>query len=65
MCGLLIFLERHEHARERDLLLNQLLHAAGKTWQPPPAADETPEIVTDRGLSVLSDWTTSPEQEPK
>ena len=26
-----------EHARERQLLVNQLLHATGQTWQPPPA----------------------------
>ena len=26
-----------EHARERNLMLNQLLHLAGRTWQPPPA----------------------------
>lgn len=25
-----------EHARERNLILNQLLHATGRTWQPPP-----------------------------
>lgn len=60
LCGLLVFLERREHARERDLLLNQLLHATGKTWQPPPA--EPRELVPDR---VPSEWTTSPEQEPK
>ena len=24
-------------ARERDLVLNQLLHATGRTWTPPPA----------------------------
>jgi hypothetical protein len=28
------------HARERNLMLNQLLHLAGRTWQPPPAAPE-------------------------
>jgi hypothetical protein len=27
-----------EHARERQLLLNQLLNLAGKPWLPPPAA---------------------------
>lgn len=25
------------HARERNLMLNQLLHLAGRTWEPPPA----------------------------
>lgn len=28
-----------EHARERNLMLNQLLHLAGRTWQPPPTAE--------------------------
>lgn len=30
-----------QHARERDLLLNQLLHACGTPWQPAPANTET------------------------
>lgn len=29
--------QRRSHARERDLILNQLLHATGNTWTPPPA----------------------------
>jgi len=33
--------ERREHARERGLLINQILHLSGKTWSPPPA-DEKP-----------------------
>jgi hypothetical protein len=24
------------HARERDLLINQILHLSGRTWQAPP-----------------------------
>lgn len=34
--------ERRAHARERDLLLNQLLHAIGKPWQPAPADEKPP-----------------------
>lgn len=26
-----------QQARERDLLLNKLMHLAGRTWEPPPA----------------------------
>ena len=26
-----------QQARERDLLLNQIMHLAGRTWAPPPA----------------------------
>jgi hypothetical protein len=25
-----------QQARERELLLNQIMHLAGRTWQPPP-----------------------------
>ncbi len=28
---------QRQHARERDLILNQLLNATGHTWEPPPA----------------------------
>ena len=27
-----------QQARERELLLNQIMHLAGRTWQPPPDA---------------------------
>lgn len=26
-----------QQARERDLLLNKIMHLAGRTWEPPPA----------------------------
>lgn len=29
-----------EHNRRVDLLINQLLHAAGKPWQPAPAVND-------------------------
>ena len=31
-----------QHARERDLLVNQLCHLAGRTWTAPPARDPEP-----------------------
>lgn len=31
-----------EHARERNLMLNQLLHLAGRTWEAPPSAEPEP-----------------------
>lgn len=49
--------ERRQHARERDLLLNQLLHAVGKPWQPAPA---TPEPVERERRC----WISQPEQQP-
>lgn len=35
--------QARQHARERDLLVNQVLHLSGRTWQPPPA-DDTPAV---------------------
>jgi heme exporter protein D len=29
-----------QQARERELLLNQIMHLAGRTWQQPPAVAE-------------------------
>lgn len=36
--------ERRASARERDLLLNQLLHAVGKPWTPAPAEAPAPPL---------------------
>lgn len=60
--GLLRWLIR-AHARERDLLLNQLLNLAGKPWQPAPA-DDTQNPWQDAALEARHQWTRSPEQEP-
>lgn len=46
-----------EHARERQLLINQLLHATGKTWQPAPADERTAPDVEPRTA-----YTATPEQ---
>jgi hypothetical protein len=47
-----------EHARERNLILNQLLHLAGRTWQPPPTPDRPPRTTAndeiDRYVASLS-----------
>lgn len=49
---------RREHARREDLLVNQLLHAAGRTWTPPPADDWQPEPdePAERLFSVPEQW---------
>lgn len=40
------------HARERDLLINQILHLSGRTWQDPPSTESgrilAAEDLTDR-----------------
>lgn len=38
--------ERRQAARERDLLTNQLLHAARKPWQPAPAVAWPVQVTT-------------------
>lgn len=59
------------HARREDLLLNQLLHTAGRPWQPAPAdhyAPPTPPLFDEDGEMALSRhysrFTLTPEQEP-
>lgn len=51
------------HARERDLLVNQILHLSGRTWTPPPAEEWKPAADGQPVVSV-SDWTAQPEQQP-
>lgn len=50
------------HARERNLMLNQLLHLAGRTWEPPPV--EPTENGFDPDADVDDRFTTSPTQMP-
>jgi hypothetical protein len=55
------------HARREDLLLNQVLHAAGRPWQPAPADTQPKEQIDwDELLPTMqySRFTASPEQEP-
>lgn len=33
-----------QQARERELLLNQIMHLSGRTWTPPPAAEPAPMV---------------------
>ena len=35
-CVMLVRGMVRQQARERELLLNQIMHLAGRTWQPPP-----------------------------
>lgn len=53
--------QQRSHARERDLLVNQLLHATGNAWQPAPA--DTQPARPARVVEVRG-WTPSPEQQP-
>lgn len=48
------------NARERDLLVNQILHLSGRTWTPPPADQWKP--ATD-GEPLVREWTATPEQD--
>lgn len=48
-----------EHARERQLLVNQILHLSGRTWTPPPAGERVQLTNPDTGLLR------SPEQLPE
>lgn len=50
------------HARERNLMLNQLLHLAGRTWQAPPS--EVPVEAFDPDELLDERFTTSPTQLP-
>lgn len=43
-----------QHARERELLLNQIMHLAGRTWTPPPA-DQWDPHDGDAGFPGLWD----------
>ena len=62
--------QSRSHARREDLLLNQLLHATGRPWQPAPAdhAPTAPLLFDDDGELILSQnysrFTSTPEQEP-
>jgi hypothetical protein len=36
-----------QQARERELILDKLMHLAGRTWTPPPAAEPDVEEPVD------------------
>lgn len=53
------------HARREDLLVNQLLHAAGRAWQPAPAEEPPlPREPLEPYEAELPDWSATPEQLP-
>jgi len=47
-----------EHARERNLMLNQIMHLAGRTWQPPPTLEPAPFVEPEELLdpTLLPDY---------
>lgn len=47
--------QTREQARERQLLISQVMHLSGRTWQAPPAATEPePEYEPDQSMYVPS-----------
>jgi hypothetical protein len=57
--------QEHAHARREDALVNQLLHLAGRSWQPAPADTwTTPTASTATEDGEWPTWTATPEQEP-
>lgn len=55
--------QHRAHSRREDLLINQLLHAVGKAWTPPPAEAWTAPAAGEPLVAEL-DWTPTPEQSP-
>jgi hypothetical protein len=55
--------QQRAYTRERHLLVNQLLHATGRTWQPPPRVKSRQRTEVD-GSDGWRPWTATPEQEP-
>lgn len=60
----LIRSQQRAATRERDLLLNQLMHLAGRSWQPAPADTWTPQPAPDDEDGVWPTWSAAPEQQP-
>jgi hypothetical protein len=53
-----------EHARERSLLTNQLLHLAGRTWQAPPQSPARPVTFDDEQTLIAELDLVDPAQLP-
>jgi len=49
-----------QQARERELLLNQIMHLAGRTWTPPPAAE--PDALGEDTVIAYIDPTQLPDE---
>lgn len=43
-------------ARERGLLLDQMMHLAGRTWTPPPALEPVAEPELEYAETQTPDW---------
>lgn len=50
--GQLLRIERRQSARERDLLVNQLLHAVDRPWQQAPAEIERVQSEVDAAVAA-------------
>ena len=48
-----------QQARERELLLNQIMHLSGRTWTPPPVAE--PLVSTEEDTMILIDPSQAPD----
>jgi cytochrome oxidase assembly protein ShyY1 len=53
--------QMRQHARERELLLNQIMHLSGRTWTPPPSENWS---GAKDGEPLVHEWTATPEQRP-
>jgi hypothetical protein len=62
--GALLRWQQRAYTRERHLLVNQLLHATGRTWQPPPAAEKWGDELEEIEAREWPEWTATPEQHP-
>lgn len=62
--------QQRAHARREDLLVNQLLHAVGKPWQPAPDAEnqqewrDKAERSREERRAYAQRFSASPEQLP-
>lgn len=48
-----------QQARERELLLNQIMHLSGRTWTPPPVAE--PAAGIEEETMILIDPSQAPD----
>jgi len=52
-----------QQARERELLLNQIMHLSGRTWQPPPVPAAGLAVSNSEDTLVITDPTQLPDYE--
>ena len=59
LAGVLLGKLDRQHRRERELLVNQIMHLSNRTWAPPPAdAEDLEPSGLERPLALVE-----PEQE--